>query len=400
MTLTTRELVAELTPEAITIVDLLHRRGPLTRLDLTSRLGMGRNAVAAHLREALDTGIIIDNGRIASTGGRAPQTWAFDPSAGRILTAIVEVEAMHLAVTDLNGRVLISASREWRIQEGPTATLEEIVHGLHELIDEGAPIWGIGVSVPGPVDHSSGRPSAPPIMPGWDDFDIPARLGEALGVPVFVDNDVNVMALGHCDPGSSESLVFVYVSKGIGAGLVSHGRLHRGAKGAAGDIGHTRIPQSGTTVCRCGRIGCLEASAGGWAQELLAAQIAASGVSPYLSEVLDKEHAVTAEAIAEGAAQADPSCIRFVATSASAIGDVVAVLVSFFNPDRLVFSGPLPTRAPLFLETITRVIHEQTLSLAAESVKIEISPCALTDSIRGCARMVLDSVLAPVPQPS
>lgn len=383
--------VSTLTPEVVQVIDMIRRCGPLTRSDITSRLDMGRNAVTAHLHAALDSGLIVENGHAPSTGGRAPQSWAFNHSAGFVLTAAVEVEAFHVAVTDLVGTVLDSASRTWRIQEGPDRTLNEVATELERLLKgRTGTAWGLGLSVPGPVDHVTGKPSSPPIMPGWDGFDIPDYFESRLHLPVVVDNDVNVMALGHFGLDSAESSIYVFIGTGIGAGLISHGRLHRGGRGAAGDIGHTRISQPGTTICRCGRIGCLEASAGGWAQELVATQVAASGVSPYLTSVLRDHQSISVDAIAQGVTLGDPSCIQFAASSASAIGGVLAVLVSFFNPDRIVFSGILPQKTPLFLETIERVIREQTLSLATEDLVIETSNESTVDSMRGCARMVLD----------
>ncbi len=129
------------------------------------------------------------------------------------------------------------------------------------------PVWGISVGIPGPVDFDSGRPVAPPIMPGWNGFDIRRRFEERYDAPVWVDNDVNLLALNERSRRRDEQhldLIYCKVGSGIGAGLLSQGRIHRGANGAAGDIGHVRVAGS-DALCRCGKIGCLEAVAGGWA---------------------------------------------------------------------------------------------------------------------------------------
>ena len=123
---------------------------------------------------------------------------------------------------------------------------------------------GIGIGVPGPVDFSHGVAVNPPIMSGWHLYPIKQRFAERHGVPVLVDNDVNIMALGEywvMEP-KVEDLVFVKVGTGIGSGLILGGRLHRGANGAAGDLGHVRAAGD-EVVCRCGNNGCLEAAAGG-----------------------------------------------------------------------------------------------------------------------------------------
>ena len=128
-----------------------------------------------------------------------------------------------------------------------------------------ADVCAVGVGVPGPVEFSTGRPSHPPIMPGWHDYPIPSAFGR-YECPVYVDNDVNVMALGEIGvAGSVQDLLVVKVGTGIGCGVIVEGRVYRGAQGSAGDIGHIYVaqPDGRTVVCRCGNENCLEAIAGG-----------------------------------------------------------------------------------------------------------------------------------------
>ena len=130
-----------------------------------------------------------------------------------------------------------------------------------------ADVCAVGVGVPGPVEFSTGRPSHPPIMPGWHDYPIPSAFGR-YECPVYVDNDVNVMALGEIGVGGSvQDVLVVKVGTGIGCGVIVEGRVYRGAQGSAGDIGHIYVaqPDGRTVVCRCGNENCLEAIAGGGA---------------------------------------------------------------------------------------------------------------------------------------
>ena len=121
--------------------------------------------------------------------------------------------------------------------------------------------------MPGPVEFDSGRPVNPPIMPGWDDFPIPDWFEGRYSAPVLVDNDVNIMARGEhrMHWPETEHLLLIKVGTGIGCGIVADGQIHRGARGAAGDIGHIQATSREDVVCRCGNIGCLEAIAGGQA---------------------------------------------------------------------------------------------------------------------------------------
>ena len=139
-------------------------------------------------------------------------------------------------------------------------------------------VRGVGVGVPGPVAFSRGEPVAPPIMPGWDGFSVPNWFGKHYEAPVLVDNDVNIMALGEhwTHWRDIEHLLYVKIGTGIGCGIVAGRRIHRGAQGAAGDIGHVRLAGHDEVVCRCGNIGCLEAVAGGRA---LASNLTALGLT-------------------------------------------------------------------------------------------------------------------------
>lgn len=283
------------------LVNLIRLGKASTRAELTQQSGLGRNIVSSHLRSAVDLGLVVQNGYAPSSGGRSPNAWRFAHEAGNVLTASIGTRDSRLALTDLAGTVIESISYAWPINNGPSETLDQTCKQLDVLAHLATePVWGIGIALPGPIDHISGRPVSPPIMAGWHDFDVRNYVEERLHFPVLVDNDVNAMALGHhrgCDMSDS---IYVYIGTGIGAGLLSHGDLHRGAQGAAGDIGHARINGYETVVCRCGRIGCLEATAGGWALERTALRVATTGLSQYVSSVKENTGHITVDDIVAG----------------------------------------------------------------------------------------------------
>ena len=167
------------------------------------------------------------------------------------------------------GDVLAERAREIAVAEGPDPLLTWLEATIEELLGEAGrdlgALRGIGVGLPGPVEHVTGRAVNPPIMPGWNHYPVSERLSQHFGVPALVDNDVNIMAVGeHWVNWRDEAfLLFVKIGTGIGSGIVAGGHVHRGADGAAGDIGHIHVPDHDDVVCRCGNVGCLEAVAGG-----------------------------------------------------------------------------------------------------------------------------------------
>ena len=179
-------------------------------------------------------------------------------------------------------------------------------------------------------------------MPGWDGYPIRERFAARYGAPVWVDNDVNVLALGEWRSGVAaghDDVVVVKIGTGIGAGIISSGRLHRGAQGSAGDVGHIQIVDDPAVVCRCGNIGCLEALAGGEAIGRGGAAAALDGRSARLRTALDQRGAVTAEDVARAASFGDPVAVVLLQEAGRRVGSMLASVVNFFNPSLIVIGG-------------------------------------------------------------
>ncbi len=238
-------------------------------------------------------------------------------------------------MTDLDGAILDEAHQAWDISRGPDETLRTATSMVDDLLarGDGTPVWALVVGLPGPVDFETGRPVAPPIMPGWNDYDVRTVFEQRYDAPVWVDNDVNLLAAAERSRRRDEAVDLIYckVGTGIGAGLVSHGRLHRGANGAAGDMGHVRVPGA-EQVCRCGKVGCLEAVAGGWALVRDAGAAIADGATGPLAEAVASGDTLTLEKITRAAGRGDALAISLVQASARQVGEAVAALVNMFNP--------------------------------------------------------------------
>src|SRR3954447_15874475 len=251
------------------LLRLIRNGEAVTRADLVRRTGLARSTVAQRLDALLAHQLVYEAGGSASTGGRPPTVLAFNQGAGVVLVADLGATHSRLVVSDLAGAPLAETTFDMDIADGPELVLdrvhEEFVGLLGEIDRAARDVRGIGVGVPGPVAFSRGEPVAPPIMPGWDGFSIPGWFSTHYDAPVLVDNDVNIMALGEhwTHWRDIEHLLYVKVGTGIGCGIVADHHIHRGAQGAAGDIGHIRIAGHDDIICRCGNVGCLEAVAGG-----------------------------------------------------------------------------------------------------------------------------------------
>lgn len=376
--------------------------GVRTRPDLVRHLGLGRNAVSQRVAELTELGILEDGSLAPSTGGRPSRELRFRSGAGSYLVAELGATHLQAGLTDLDGTVLAERTEAFDVAVGPQDSLDRLEALFDELLKRGtrpgAPVWGIGVGLPGPVEFSRGRPVSPPIMPGWDGYPVRDRLAARYAAPAWVDNDVNVLALGELKAGigvGEQDLLYVKVGTGIGAGLISAGRLHRGAQGAAGDIGHVSVLDDDNLLCRCGNTGCLEAVAGGFALARDGLAAAQSGRSHPLAELLGNTGTVTANDVFLAAARGDATSLDLLTQAGSLIGRTLATLVNFYNPSLIVMGGQISVSHPAFLGALRTSVYRRSMALATRDLRITISPLGDGAALQGAASLVADELFSP-----
>ncbi|MEU6642369.1 ROK family protein [Saccharomonospora sp. NPDC046836] len=373
-----------------------------TRPALSERTGLGRTAITQRTTTLLDAGLLEEGDLNPSTGGRQARTLRFRKDAGRILTAELGATGFIAGVTDLMGTVLTMRHRDCDIAQGPEPVLAEVEATLDELLTEiGATtndVWGVGLGLPGPVEFATARPSEPPIMPGWNNYPVRDRLSQRYHAPVWVDNEVNLLCLGELrTPGlpiAGGDLLYIKIGTGIGAGISNAGRLHRGAQGCAGDIGHAAVSDDSSVVCRCGKTGCLEALAGGAALARDGAALAQSGTSPALAAVLTANGTVTGEDVTAAARAGDHHAVQLLVQAGRRIGAMLATMVNFYNPSIILLGGKVAGAGDLFLATIRETIYRRSLPLSTRELRIERARLGEEGGLVGAAYMVLDELFS------
>lgn len=369
------------------VFQLLRDGRARTRAELAEVTGLARSTVAARIDALSAAGLIGPAGEAVSSGGRPPSRFAFQPSARVILAVDVGATHVLIGLLDLSGTVLSELRESIDISAGPTTVLDSVLDLCGQLFAQVGrqerELVGIGIGLPGPVEHSTGKPASPPIMPGWDGFDVPGYVQQRFPVDVLVDNDVNIMALGERAAfwPNAENLLFIKVATGIGAGIISGGLLQRGADGTAGDIGHVRVPRGGDIMCRCGNFGCLEAMASGPA---VAAALAASGVP-----------AKTGDDVLDLARRGNLAAIAAMRQAGRDLGDVLAACVNLLNPSVIVIGGGLSSAGEYLMAGVREIVYQRSLPLATARLRIVQSMAADHAGVLGAGRMVIDHVLAP-----
>lgn len=335
----------------------------------------------------MKTGFIAPVGDAASTGGRPSALVAFNPTARVVAAADIGATHGTVAIMDLAGNTLAKGTEEIQIAAGPepvlewlTATIDSLVVGLGRKKGD---VVAVGIGLPGPVEHSSGKPSQPPIMPGWNGFDVPRYIQRSYEVAVLVDNDVNIMALGERAVAwpESDNIIFVKVATGIGSGIISSGQLQRGADGSAGDVGHIAIGRAAGIACRCGNIGCLEAIAG---RPAIAAALRAQGVE------LERDSDVVA-LVQKGNLLASQT----VRQAGRDIGEVLNMCVSILNPSLIVIGGSMAEASEQLIAGMREVVYSRSTPLATQHLLIVQARTGADAGVIGAGIMAIEHVLDP-----
>jgi glucokinase-like ROK family protein len=387
------EFVREL--NKVLVLNLMRQERTISRTDIARRLHLSRSTVSAIVNDLLAEEWLVESGTGKSRGGRRPILLSFNYQAGYILG--VDAGATHLlaVVTDLDAKVIAEIERSFDVSVGPEAGLESIINIVREILAETglvlSQLIGIGVGLPGPLDYAHGTVVAPPIMPGWHNFPVRDRLEAAFGVPVYVDNDANLGALGEYSYGAGkgvDNLAFVKVATGIGCGIIVGGQIYHGQTGAAGEIGHVTMAEDGPP-CTCGSYGCLEAMAGGPAIAQRAAQAIQVGQSTMLRSMISNGN-LTAKLVEQAARQGDSLAVQLYADAGRLIGLAVANVINLLNPGRVIIGGGVSEAGELILASLRDTACQRSMRAAVGATDIVQAILGHRSSALGAVALVLN----------
>lgn len=370
----------------------------IAKADIVRLTELSLATVSEHVDLLCESGLLREEKLGASSGGRRPKLYGFNPEAGYIVAIDLESNHVRVALTDFGLRIIRSdESYEIDVAEGPEATLGKISTIVLSLLEAAGvkrqAIKALGIGLPGPVSFSDGLPSSLSIMPGWENYPVNRFWRQHFDCPSFIDNNVYTMALGERAGGGDarETMIFVKIGNGIGAGIVCDGEVFRGATEHAGEIGHTDTGHGG--LCYCGNRGCLDAYAGGRAIAARAEVLARDGHSERLKAVLAERGKLTWRDVVKALEEADQVAVDIIRDSGIAIGGVLAALVNFFNPSRIVIGGGVSQVGDVMLAAIRQKIYQHALPLTTRRLVVEHSSVGVNAGLIGAAVLALDLTL-------
>ncbi|MHC0429092.1 ROK family transcriptional regulator [Streptomyces sp. O3] len=342
------------------VVRAVRMAGSLTQAEIARTTGLSAATVSNIVRELKDGGTVEVTP--TSAGGRRARSVSLSGDAGLVVGVDFGHTHLRVAIGNLAHQVLAEEAEPLDVDASAAQGLDRARELVDRLIEgsgaDRSKIVGVGLGVPGPIDVESGTLGSTAILPGWSGTNPAEELTRRLGVPVYVDNDANLGALGELVWGGGrgvKDLAYIKVASGVGAGLVINGRIYRGPGGTAGEIGHITLDESGP-VCRCGNRGCLETFT----------------AVRYVLPLLEPSHGtdLTMEKVVRLAREGDPGCRRVIADVGRHIGSGVANLCNLLNPSRVVLGGDLADSGELVLGPIRESVSRYAIPSAARQLSV------------------------------
>ncbi|RNF80172.1 ROK family transcriptional regulator [Streptomyces botrytidirepellens] len=364
------------------VVRAVRMAGSLTQAEIARSTGLSAATVSNIVRELKDGGTVEVTP--TSAGGRRARSVSLSGDAGIVVGVDFGHTHLRVAVGNLAHQVLAEEAEPLDVDASSAQGLDRAEQLVSRLIAGTGlsqdKVVGVGLGVPAPIDVETGTLGSTAILPGWAGTNPRDDLAQRLGVPVHVDNDANLGALGELVWGSGRGvadLAYIKVADGVGAGLVISGQIYRGPGGTAGEIGHITLDESGP-VCRCGNRGCLETFA------------AARYVLPLLYSAHGTD--LTIERMVQLARDGDPGCRRVIADVGRHIGSGVANLCNLINPSRMVLGGHLAEAGELVLGPIRESVARYAIPSAARQLAVMPGALGGRAEVLGALALVLSEM--------
>ncbi|GGF05064.1 ROK family transcriptional regulator [Mycetocola zhadangensis] len=373
-------------PQHVEVLAALRSGRANSRAALANITGLSPTTVAARVDALIEQGHVVETGPGESRGGRRPRHLMIRGDAGLVGCIDLGVDRASFGLVDFAGELITERHAPLDIAADPRAVLSRALKILLDMVDEAklaghTRLRGISVGVPGPVSSATSRVISPSRMPGWNGVSVPELMRREIDLPILVNNDANLMAAGELLDGREPigNQVLVKVGSGIGCGIVCGGALYTGSNGWAGDISHVVVPGAAAVPCSCGRTGCLDALASGNAlvREM---QVAGTNVQ-------------SVEEMIALAQDSHPLATGLLRNAGVMTGGVLATIVNFFNPERLVLGGVLADSS-VFVAGVRATLYAECLPMATDQLSIDVAQFAATGGLRGAGRIFLDQLFS------
>jgi len=359
--------------------------GPIARADIARRSGLSPATITAITAELIDENLVFEKAAGDSSGGRPPILLALNPKGGYVIGIKLTENSATAALTDLEAMIVTKRFQELP-GHSPDVVVKELSHLVNTMLKENnldkQQLLGVGIGMAGIVDSGKGVLRESPIL-GWQDVPLADMLGALVNVPVYLENDVNTLTITEKWFGAGQGLdnfLTISIGRGVGMGIVINGQFYRGARGGAGEFGHTVVDPHGPQ-CECGKRGCLEAFVGDLGLLRSAAEAEQRGeIGQPLSSVDDL---ISLAADGNQAAQA------IFATAGQILGRSIANLINVLSPQKILISGEGARCGNWLFDPMCQAVETNVMPGLRQDTEIQIDPWGDDAWARGAAGLVL-----------
>lgn len=392
---------SDLSADEMLVLESIFWSAGTSRHDIAAKLQLSKTKANALIAALVAQGLLMQTGHALPGTGRPAETLCMADELGVLIA--IDIGATSMAIAVLTPSLVVLGQQRERVDlrdvmQGPGVVLARAQTVTGALLDQcgkkASDILAIGIGVPGPVNFEMAQLVSPPLMPGWGDFSIRDFMRGSFKAPVFVDNDVNIRAIGelwHLRRTVPNFLV-IKVGTGIGCGIVCDGHIYRGSTGSAGDVGHICVDINGPR-CYCGNVGCVEAMAARPAIERMANEAIERGESDVLRRYADDQGNLGFADVGAASREGDITANRIIQHSGSLVGQMLASVVNFFNPSHVFLTGGIVTIGPLFLAAVRQSVYQRSLALSTRNLHVQYSSLGDSGGIIGAGVLAMQEFL-------
>jgi predicted NBD/HSP70 family sugar kinase len=383
------------------IMGYLRRFGTLSRTDLARLMSLNAVSMGEIIKLLLTEGWLKEVGEGVSSGGRRPIMLQIHSNNNCVIGLDVGGENIHAVATDLTGKVLEHYRQRTEALLGPEAVFERMVAAFNEVrqrLSQGnCRILGVGVGFSGMIDAEKGLCLVAPNLPGWQGIGVAEKLQAAIGMNVKLDDSSRLKLLAERQaiwPEEMDSTFLLDLGSGISGAFWVAGQIYRGLSGTAGELGHVIMAPEGP-LCLCGSKGCLESLASSRAIACQAREGLKQGVMSSLRDSINGDaEQLTAEKVFDAAVKGDKYALFLIESAGTYIGSALAKVINLLNPTQVILTGGMSKMGDILLTPIMRTARAESLPMAFEKVKIDLSSAGDHAAAHGAALHYLDGFFA------
>ena len=382
------------------IISYFANIGNATIADLCKELNLSASKVTNLLNDLIQDGMVQDTGKVDSNGGRKPNHYGLIPDSVLFIGVDVKKNHINIGLSDLRKNIIkISEKLPYKLDNNKES-LEDLCNLINQFIKESPvpkeKILGIGINLSGRINHNSGYSYS---FFYFEEEPLTKIIESKVGISVFLENDTRAMACGEFSSGgivkAEKDVLFLNLDYGIGLGILIDGQLYYGKSGYSGEFGHIPLFDN-EILCHCGKKGCLETEASGWALTRMFKEKLREGSSSSLTSEKKNYEEIEMDDIIFAANNDDVLAIELIDKIGANIGRGIALLINLFNPQLVIIGGSLATTEEYIRLPIKSAINKYSLNLVSNDTQLKMSNLGEKAGIIGACLLVRNKVLSLV----